>query len=185
MMGRAMKQKRTEEQSRRERGLFERPTGSGVWWVRYHDEHGREHREKVGQKSLALKVYQKRKNEIQERRFFPERIRRKEVLLATMIDDYLDRYRDRLRWFDHYERFGESWKNALGAKTLREIVPGDIERYIVKRRGARRAKPRRKDTPLMPATINRELAFLKRVFNVAILDGKADTNPVRAGRFLK
>jgi hypothetical protein len=39
----------------------------------------------------AIKVYQKRKNEIQERRFFPERIRRKDVLVADMIDDYLAR----------------------------------------------------------------------------------------------
>ncbi len=33
---------------RRQRGIFERPKGSGVWWVRYHDQFGREHREKVG-----------------------------------------------------------------------------------------------------------------------------------------
>jgi site-specific recombinase XerD len=31
-----------------------------------------------------------------------------------------------------------------------------------------------------PATINRALSFLRRVFNVAIADGKADRNPVRA-----
>jgi hypothetical protein len=41
---------------RRQRGIFERPRGSSLWWVRYHDEHGREHREKVGPKGLALKV---------------------------------------------------------------------------------------------------------------------------------
>src|SRR5215467_9303326 len=103
------------------RGLFERPKGSGIWWVRYVDENGRLHREKVGPKGLALKVYQKRKNEIQERRFFPERIRRKDVLLKDMIDDYLTRNRDRLRWFDHYERYGEMWKDAFTGKTLREI----------------------------------------------------------------
>ena len=60
--------KRSEK--RPPRGLFERPAGSGVWWVRYADEHGRLHREKVGPKSLALKVYQKRKTQVAERRFF-------------------------------------------------------------------------------------------------------------------
>ena len=37
------------------RGVFERPKGSGVWWVCYFDQHGRRHREKVGPKALALK----------------------------------------------------------------------------------------------------------------------------------
>ena len=45
------------------------------WWIRYADEHGHEHRERVGPKALALKVYQTRKNQVQERRFFPERLR--------------------------------------------------------------------------------------------------------------
>jgi hypothetical protein len=97
---------------RRERGIFERPPGSGAWWVCYFDEHGRRHREKVGPKALAIKVYQKRKNEIHERRFFPERIRRRDVPIGEMIDDYLTRNRERLRWFDHYERYGRMWTAA-------------------------------------------------------------------------
>src|SRR5262245_47405214 len=88
---------------RKSRGVFERPAGSGVWWVCYFDEHGRRHREKVGPKGLALKVYQKRKNEIQERRFFPERIRRREVLLADAIRDNLAREKNRMRSFVNYE----------------------------------------------------------------------------------
>jgi len=42
---------------RQPRGVFERPAGSGIWWVRYTDENGHLHREKVGPKALALKVY--------------------------------------------------------------------------------------------------------------------------------
>ncbi len=41
------------------------------------------------------------------------------------------------------------------------------------------------DDELTPASINRQLAFLKRVFNVAIADGKAVTNPVRSVKLLK
>jgi integrase len=160
---------------RHPRGIFERPKDSGVWWVRYADEHGREHREKVGPKGLAGKVYQKRKNEIQERRFFPERIRRREIPLAAMIDDYLKREEGRLRWLDHYVRYGKLWKAAFARKTLREILPGDVERYAAKRRAE----------GLAPASVNRELAFLRRVFNVAIEDGKAETNPVRPKMFAR
>ena len=163
-----------DDRKRPPRGLFERPKGSGIWCVRYHDEHGREHREKVGPKSLAIKVYQKRKNQIAERRFFPEQIRRREVLLADMIDDYLGRVKDRLRSYREYERAGRDWKAALPGKTLRQVHPGDIERYIAGR-----------ITEVRPATINRHLAFLKRLYNVAIADGKAETNPVRAVKLFR
>jgi integrase len=54
------------------------------------------------------------------------------------------------------------------------VTPGDIERYVAGRLQGARA-----------ATANRELAFLKRVFNVAITDGLVDANPVRAVRMLK
>ena len=54
----------------RDRGLFERPVGSGVWWIHYHDADGRKHREKVGPKALARKRYMQRKTEIAEGRFF-------------------------------------------------------------------------------------------------------------------
>jgi hypothetical protein len=78
---------------RRTRGIFQRHEDDCSrgrdcgcdWWTRYADEHGNEHREKVGPKALAIKVYQKRKNEVQERRFFPERIRRRDVLLKDAI----------------------------------------------------------------------------------------------------
>src|SRR5262245_17456402 len=118
----------------RPRGVFERRQGSGVWWVRYADESGRVHRERVGAKSLAVKVYQKRKNEIQERRFFPERIRRREVLFADMVDDVLARVKKQPSYKEH-ARAGKTWKAVFKRKTVREITVGDIERYIATRVG--------------------------------------------------
>jgi hypothetical protein len=85
-----------------------------AWWVLYFDEKGRKHREKVGSKSLAIKVYQKRKNEIAERRFFPERIRRRDVLIAKMVDDYLSRVKGKLAGYADAKGHGELWKAALG-----------------------------------------------------------------------
>ena len=159
---------------RRTRGVFERPKGSDIWWVRYADENGRLHREKVGPKGLALKVYTKRKNEIQERRFFPERIRQRDVLLKDMIDDYLKRAKGTLQSYRDCARHAERWKSIFRGKTLAQIVPGDVERYVAKR-----------IAEVAPASVNRELAFLKHLFNVAIADGKADTNPVRSVKLFK
>lgn len=162
------------DRERHERGVFERPKRSGIWWVRYHDEVGREHRERVGPKGLATKVYQKRKTEIAERRFFPEAIRRREVAVGEMIDDYLARVKDKLRSYKECVRAGASWKRALRGKTLRQVLPGDIERYVASRVRA-----------VAPATINRELAFLKRLYHVAMNDGLIDTNPVKRVKFFK
>ena len=71
----------------KDRGLFERPKGSGIWWVRYFDEVGRERREKVGPKALARKRYMQRKTEIAEGRYFPD-ARRRDVVLDELVSDY-------------------------------------------------------------------------------------------------
>jgi hypothetical protein len=36
------------KQAKKIRGIFERSTGSGIWWIRYADEFGQMHCEKVG-----------------------------------------------------------------------------------------------------------------------------------------
>jgi integrase len=150
------------------RGVFERPKDSGRWWIRYHDERGREHREFVGPRGLAIQVYQKRKTEIRERRFFPERIQRREVTVADMVGDHLAREKGKARSYKDMARFGRNWTRVLGAKTLRQVVPGDVERYAAKRREV-----------VSEQTVAHELSFLRRVFNVAIRDTLADVNPVK------
>jgi site-specific recombinase XerD len=156
------------------RGVFERPRGSGSWWVRYADEQGHIHREKAGAKSLALRLYTRRKAEVAERRFFPERFRRRDVLLADFIRDYLARIQGTLRSYADLERHGRVWQAALGDRSMRQVVAGDVQRQIAKRL-----------TEVRPASVNRELAFLKRTYNVAIADGLLETNPVRQVKLLQ
>jgi integrase len=156
------------------RGVFERPRGSGFWWVRYADEHGHIHREKAGPKSLAIRLYTRRKAEVAERRFFPERFRRRDVLLADFIRDYLARVQGTLRSYADLQRHGRVWQAALGDRPLRQVVAGDVQRHVAKRL-----------TEVRPASVNRELAFLKRTYNVAIADGLLETNPVRQVKLLK
>src|SRR5439155_11733262 len=73
------------------------------------------------------------------------------------------------------EQYRVRWNEALKGKSLRQVLHEDVARYVMKRRNAGKA----------PATINRELAFLRRVFNVAIKNEKADRNPVTADLFFK
>jgi integrase len=57
---------------------------------------------------------------------------------------------------------------------------------VHKERERRKRGGLRKRGPLAPATLNRELAFLRRIFNVAIEDKKLETpNPVSAKLFAK
>src|SRR5271154_2587054 len=74
-------------QGGKDRGLFERPSGSGVWWIRYHDAGGTERRERIGSKALARKRYMQCKTEIAEGRFFP-RARPRPVRFNELLDDY-------------------------------------------------------------------------------------------------
>src|SRR5438128_4919971 len=60
----------------KKRGIFEKLSGSGEWWIRYVDAQGRYRREKAGTKSGAIALYQKRKTEALEGRKLPEKLRR-------------------------------------------------------------------------------------------------------------
>lgn len=159
---------------RKERGLFERPTGSGIWWIRYCDQYGRLHREKVGPKSLAREVYRKRKTEIREGKFFPEKLKQRSILFEEAAKDWLAYAKVNKRtWQDDQEKLPRLLE-AFGGKTLAEITVQDVERF--------------KTTlaeHVSVATVNRYLALLKALFNRAIKTGKAEANPVRGVKLFK
>ena len=50
----------------KQRGIYEREPGSGVWWIVYFDQFGKRRREKAGSKSIAIKLYGKRKQQVLE-----------------------------------------------------------------------------------------------------------------------
>ena len=95
----------------KDRGLFEQPSGSGVWWICYFDALGRRHREKAGSKGLARRLYEKRKTEIREARYFPPE-RRKPVMFAEILEDY--------RRAAEKEQRGYGWGRAV-PKAARNI----------------------------------------------------------------
>ncbi len=61
---------------RKQRGVFERAKGSGIWWTRYLGSDGRIHREKAGTWAAARDLYIKRKNEALQGKKLPEKLRR-------------------------------------------------------------------------------------------------------------
>src|SRR5215469_1187827 len=55
------------------RGVFERPDGSGVWWINYYDAEGKRHRERIGRYNIAVEAYLQRRQEVREGRFVKPR----------------------------------------------------------------------------------------------------------------
>src|SRR6266852_9963657 len=75
---------------RKQRGVFEKAPGSGVWWVRYADASGRIRREKVGNRGAALQLYQKRKTQVLQGEKLPENFRARSVLFSELANNALE-----------------------------------------------------------------------------------------------
>jgi len=160
------------------RGVFIR---KGDYWIRYADADGKEHKEKIGKRiSLAVKIYQKRKTEIIEGRFFPRSPQKRDISIDEFIATHLDQARDIVKGFKDYKRYGALWSERFKGRRLRSISSEEIESWKQRRR---REIGRRKQE-VSAASVNRELAFLKHIFNLAI-PRYADINPVRRVKFFK
>lgn len=155
------------------RGVFERPAGSGVWWVRYVDADGKLRRKKVGKHQSAVAVYQRFKVAVREERLglTPKPVPPPPPVptVDQAVDDMLHRSKH-LRSLGLYKRAGDVWKEAFGRRPLDSLTPGDLERW-------------RADhlDEWSTATINRYLAILRRIFSLAIGDGLVATSPFNKG----
>ena len=118
---------RITENSRDRRGVYENPMGSGIWWVHFYAA-GKRHREKVGRKSDAIKLYQ-RKADVVAGRKLPELRNSKVVTLSELIDDVLEFVAHR-KDNRSYESQGEIVRKALGSKPAADLTPQELERWL-------------------------------------------------------
>src|ERR1700679_1141926 len=126
------------------RGVYENPLGSGIWWVHYHAA-GKRHREKVGRKSDAIKLYQSRKADVVAGRTLPELRNSKVVTLSELIDDVLE-FVGHNKGKRNYKSQGEIGRKTLDSKAAAILSPQELERWL--------------RTPCKtPATANRYKAF--------------------------
>ncbi len=173
---------------RKTRGVFERPAGSGCWWILYFDELGNRHREKVGLKQAAISAYQQRKTEIRQGKFIPEEVQRKKVSLDQIVNDYLESCQARkVKDVEEITTRAQWWKSHFQGRSAKSITASDVE-------GARKVlshmKPyghgyTRKAKTLAAATINKYFAILKAAYFLALRNGKVDRNPVSQVKMLK
>lgn len=176
--------------ARRERGIFERPAKSGIWWIRYCDETGRIHREKVGMRSTAIGMYRKRKDEVRRGKFESNEITRKHknASIKDLAKDYLIHSegigRRSLRDIRQRVNF---WVNLWGDRPAKSILKADIEQVRLELAGVKIPGRHHKATQQRraPATVNRYLSTLRAIFYMAIENDKLEKTPFRKIKMAK
>jgi integrase len=167
----------------KDRGVVEKPKGSGVWWVRLI-HNGREKWHRCDTKSQAKALYGRLKSEAREGTYFPEKYKAKHAItLREWITRCLEGSSNRDK---HHERHrAEYWAAVWGARPLKEIQAADVRQHRAKMLAeevtVKSGRTRKKWTP---ATVNRYFAALRRVLRLAIQDGQLDRSPMQGLKFL-
>ncbi len=156
-----------EKEARKQRGIFEKVPGSGVWWVWYADASRKIRREKVGPKGMAIKLYHKRKTEVLQRKKLPEHFRAKAVSFEQLAQHTLEYSRVHKRSYHDDVIRMKRLRQWFGDRPAESITPQDIERRLAEL------------THLKPATLNRYRALLSLAFRLGVQNGKVTSNPAR------
>jgi integrase len=147
---------------------------SAVWWIKYY-RNGLPMREssESDKEGVAKSLLRTREGDIE--RGVPITPKTNRVVMGELLDDVLTDYRvNGKRSLDtltnhielHLRPFFGEWKAA-------SITPADVRKYVLSRQGERTPQ----DKPTSNATINRELAALKRAFSLGVDVGKLTHKP--------
>lgn len=145
------------------RGVFEHPAGSEVWWIHYYAE-GKRHREKVGRKGDAIKLYQTRKAATAGRKL-PTLRNTRGVTVSDLIDLGLEataNHKDKRNYISK----AAIVRGALGDRPAAEVKPQEVEQWL-------------QSYCKTPATANRYKAFISLCYRQGERNGKVTGNPAR------
>ncbi len=165
----------------KDRGIVEKPAGSGKWWVRLFVQ-GRERWHRCDSKSQARTLYGRLKAETREGTYFPEKYKKpKEITVRAWLARHLEGSSHSN--IVNEKRYGRFWSLLLGNRTLREITTEDLRRIQTQLKARYETKTTGTVKPKAPPTINRYFSFLRHAFMLAIKDGKLDRNPMAGVTF--
>lgn len=156
-----------------ERGIWEKKLADGKRkYVIIYYVNGERHKETVGRDlKLARMKLAERNLEIsqaKEAKKYPEFLLQKEILFDNFAEDYLQWSEVNKRSWKRDKQLIANLKTHFAGKHLSGITPPLVENYKAER-----------IQEVKPATVNREVACLKAIFNKAILWGKfKGENPV-------
>lgn len=149
---------------------------NGWWHCDFVDPSGRRIRQalKTKDEKIARQRLMKMQTEAYEKGYF-EMKRPVKMLFSELAGKVLEYTKDRKKSHDKfYVPFMKPLLRFFGSKYLHEITANLVTQYQTARKEA-----------VAPATVNRELAILKRSFNLGIQWGLARLNPVKGVEFFK
>jgi integrase len=156
-----------EPKKKDSRGLFQRPPGSGVWWINYYVD-GKQHREKAGTITAARNLYQKRKADDRAGKKLPTLRNNRFMTIGELIDDVLVYVEDHKSKRD-YATKAEIVKKDLGALSAANFRPNDLSKWL-------------REHTQTAATHNRYKAFISLCYRVGNENEKVDVNPAKKVR---
>ncbi len=118
-----------KEKIRPVRGVFERPPGSGVWWINYYVD-GKQHREKVGRKSDAVALYQKRKADSRRDKKLPELRPAKAVTFGELATGAIEYAETHHKSFPSYVWKERALREPFVSRPAADITPQEIDRFL-------------------------------------------------------
>lgn len=160
----------------------------GVWWYDFQVD-GLRIRESTGltSRSAAAHAEALRKTELIQTIAKPESLRGsprfEEFALGEFAAWSENQHRDHPSTHERYVRSLRVLVRFFGPRTLASISTADVERFKILRSRERRSHAR--DGRLVtPAAVNRDLAVLRILFNLAIRLSRARTNPLKGVKLL-
>jgi len=165
----------------RERGIVMTVRKFGDHWQADFYAYSQRIRRVFPQKKDAAAYEGKIKASIRENRFFD--IKEEAFQTFKELSGWYLSLEDvkRKKSFERDKRSVEKLKGFFGNQLLRHITPSLISEYQTKRMGEK--SYRGKTTK--PATVNREIACMKSMWNQATLNEKLEKNPTRGVKFLQ
>lgn len=136
----------------RDRGIVEKPKGSGKWWVR-HYENGREYWHRVENRTQGKALYQRLKSELREGKYFTKAKVFPFCVIAKDYEAVVEANR-RGRVGDDRARI-QRWVDEFGDQDAKDIAPDQVQRVLLQlqREGKK------------PATLQRYLNVFKAIMN--------------------
>jgi len=159
---------------KKEKGIYERVEGSGVWYARYRVK-GKLYREIAGTKTKAKQLYKLRTGDALQGKLPPALRNTKALGFAALAEDAQEFLKTQPHRSDGDKERIDLLSDLFGDTRTDSIKPSDIEKKLREVSVERKWKP---------ATTNRHKAVLSLIFRLALNNGKVAMNPARLVRRL-
>jgi integrase len=146
------------------RGVYEHPKGSRIWWCQYFAD-GKRRRERVGTKSNAIKLYQKRKTQILVGEKLPE-LQRRKATFGELLDLAVAYAEEHNKTATQYAQKAAMLRPAFGARAAEDIKPEELSAWI-------------RERGISGSSFNRYRAFLSLCYREGIRSKLVQANTAR------